>query len=347
MNLMSFSKRNLFFLALAAICLLPVSHLKALTLTMNHQFPEDAVGSLLDKWFAEEVERVSGGEVKIKIFWSNALGDANQNLLLLKTNSIDMAAMSPGYFPNDLPLFSAPNSIPMGMDNVCQASRIMQEFLKDIPAFQEEALKNGIRPLFFHLLNPYLLVSVEPVKQFADLKGKRIRTWGADMPQLVEAADAIPVSLFLPDIYNALNNRVIDALPFSTDLMVSYKIYELAKHVTEVVMWEGPSWGVWISEKRWQSLPEKLQNVLISISEEALRREIPQTITADIKAREFLKTMGVQFHKFPKEELKKWQDSNPDFFGQLVSKLEAKGYKAAGRQMIEIWKRNLSISKCP
>lgn len=317
------------------------------TLKMNHQFPANAVGSVLDQWFADEVFRQSQGVIEIKIYWSNALGEPNENLVLLKNNAIDMAAMSAGYFPKELPLHSAPNSIPMGMDNICQSSRIMDAFLKDIPEFQEEASKNGVRALFFHLLNPYLLVTKKPVTQFAELKGLRIRTWGKDMPRLMKAAGAKSVTLFLPDIYDALKHDVIDGCPFSTDLMKSYKIYELAKHVTEVVLWEGPSWGVWISERAWERLSLENRQLLIKVADQTKQREVQKTLEADKNARAFLKANGVQFHQFPAEELEMWKKASPDFFSDLQRQLEKKGLKKAGKNMIQLWTEIRENQACP
>ena len=87
-----------------------VSGANAVTLQMNHQMPATAVGSKVDQWFADEIEKRTGGEVKIKIFWSEGLGKANETLSLLQSGAIDMAGLSPGYFPAQLPLFTAPNS---------------------------------------------------------------------------------------------------------------------------------------------------------------------------------------------------------------------------------------------
>lgn len=74
-----------------------------LTLTLNHQFPATALGSKIDQWFADEVKQASKGEVEIRIFWSGAMGAARENLVMLKNGTIDMAAMSAGYFPAELP----------------------------------------------------------------------------------------------------------------------------------------------------------------------------------------------------------------------------------------------------
>ena len=108
-------------------------------LKMNHQFPAAAEGSKIDQWFMDEVKKATNGEVEIQIFWSNALGAAKENLTLLKGGAIDMAGMSPGYFPAELPFFCAPNSIPMAMDNIRQSSAIMKAFIEKVPAFVQES----------------------------------------------------------------------------------------------------------------------------------------------------------------------------------------------------------------
>jgi len=316
-------------------------------LRMNHQFPEAAAGSKIDQWFADEVKKASGGEIEIQIFWSNALGAAKENLTLLGTGAIDAAGMSAGYFPAQMPFFAAPNSLPMAMDNICQSSALMKAFMEKIPAFQQEAKQNKVVPIFFHLLNPYLLVTRDPVTKREDLKGKKIRTWGEDMPRLVQAAGGTPVTIFLPELYENLQRGVIDGCPFSVDFIQTYKIYEVAKYVTEVVMWEGPAWGVFFSEKAWNNLSADQKKLVINVAERARKLELTKTAEAEIAAREFLKAQGVQFSEFPPEELAKWQAANPDFFGDWVKKMEGLGKGAEAKQTVDLWKDILSWVNCP
>jgi TRAP-type transport system periplasmic protein len=315
-------------------------------LMMNHQFQASDAGSKIDQWFANEIKRATGGEVEIRIFWSNGLGEPIENLALLRNGDIDMAAMSAGYFPAELPLFSAPNSIPMSMENVCQASSLMKSFMDTIPAFALEAKQNGIRPLFFHVLNPYLLFTKEPVTQFSQLQGKRIRTWGKDMPLLIKAAGAKPVNLFLPDLYDAMKQDVIDGCPFSVDLVDSFHLYELAKHITEVVLWEGPTWGVWISEITWQKLTLKNQKLFLEIAEKARQQDIPSRLKAEKQSREFLKSQGVIFHQFPPKELAKWKAVNPDFFTDFIKKMQKRGKGDSARNAVILWKSIQQNTAC-
>jgi TRAP-type C4-dicarboxylate transport system substrate-binding protein len=333
---------------IALLALVICSNAAAKTvLRMNHQFPAAAAGSKIDQWFVDEVKKATGGEIEIQIFWSNALGAAKENLTLLGTGAIDAAGMSAGYFPAQLPFFAAPNSLPMAMDNICQSSALMKAFMEKIPAFQEEAKRNKVVPIFFHLLNPYLLVTREPVNTLEDLKGKKIRTWGEDMPRLVKAAGGTPVTIFLPELYENLQRGVIDGCPFSVDFIQTYKIYEVAKYVTEVVMWEGPAWGVWFSQKSWDKLSKKHQQIIMDVAERARKLELTKTAEAGIAAREFLKGKGVKFSPFPPAELAKWQQANPDFYGDWIKKMEKQGQGDAARQTVELWKDIRNWVNCP
>ncbi len=336
--------------AVVLFCLLLTASVAgaATVLRMNHQFPETAAGSANDQWFADAVKTATNGELDIRIYWNNGLGAAKENLPMLKAGHIDMAAMSPGYFAAEMPFFSAPNSIPMALDTICQSSVLMKTLMEQVPAFEKEASDNGVRPLFFHLLNPYLLVSKTPVKTFEDLKGLRIRTWGEEIPLLVGAAGATPIPLFLPDIKETLERGVINACPFSKDLVVTYKLYEMAPHITEVVMWEGPAWGIWISTKTWEKLSEPHREALLSAAETARHREIEQTLKSEREAAEFLSANGVTFHPFPPEELAKWRAASPDFFALWVEKMDKLGKGEAARETVKLWNEIRGrVQECP
>jgi len=309
-----------------------------MNLRMSSQWTENTIGSQVDKWWAQEIEKRTGGKVKIKIFFEGALGKASENLTLIREGAIDLTAMSASYFPADLPLHTAPNSIPMAMAEVPQATQLIQRLLKEVPALDEEAKKNGMKALFFHHLNPYVLVCKPEIKGIADMKGKKLRTWGADMPRMAQAAGAVPVTLGLPELYESLSRGTVDCLPFSVDLMVNYKIFEVAKNVYDITLWLGPTNGNWISRKVWDKIPPEQQKIIEEVSREAANRDRDLTMEAAAKAVETLKSNGVKFHKFPDADKKAWKKSNPDFFADFIAAQEKAGRGDAARKMVQIWK---------
>ena len=108
-------------------------------LKMSSQWTENTPGGQVDLWWANEIKERTNGEINIKIFWEGALGKGKENLGLIQSGAIELAAMSPGYFPAELPFHAAPNSIPMAMSEVPQATELMERLLVEVPEFEAEA----------------------------------------------------------------------------------------------------------------------------------------------------------------------------------------------------------------
>ncbi|MFQ5935955.1 MAG: TRAP transporter substrate-binding protein DctP [Acidiferrobacterales bacterium] len=316
------------------------SSAQQVTLRMSNQWTDNTAGAQVDKWWAREINQRTDGQVRVKIFWEGVLGKAKENLGLIQQKAIELAAMSPGYFPAELPFHAAPNSIPMAMSEVPQATELMERLLQEVPAFDEEARRNGMKALFFHHLNPYKLVCKEQIKGIGDMQGKKVRTWGKDMPRMVQAAGGVPVTLGLPELYEGLSRGTVDCIPFSVDLMVNYKIYEVAKHVHDITLWEGPTNAVWIARDVWDELLTSQQRRIIQeASFEAAKRDRDQVMSAGKKAVSTLKAKGVKFHNFPEADKKKWKQANPDFFADFIAGQEKVGRGDDARKTIKIWQQ--------
>lgn len=306
---------------------------------MNHLMLPTAVGSIVDQWFVDEVRARTNGEVDIEVFYSSALGEPKETLALLETGAIEMAAMSPAYFPDQLPFFTAPNSIPMALNGPEQSYELTRRILAEVPALMQEAQAKGIRPLYFHVLNPYLMVAKEPILNLAGIEGKKFRTWGSDLPRAVEVVGATPVTLVTNEIYEGLLRGSVDIIPFSVDLIVNYKIYEVATHVMETAIWCGSSWGIWITDAAWAKISPENQKIVLEVAAEAAARDLAAIQQAAVDARNELLSRGVTFHPFPSDESAKWRAMLPDFFAEFIARAEATGKGDDARKMVEIWKQ--------
>ena len=103
---------------LAAVLVMAVTTTSALaqtTLKMSTQWTENTVTSAADRWWASEIEKRTDGKLKVKIFYAGTLAKAKDNLQLIRSGGVELVNMSASYFGADLPLHTAPNSIPMAM----------------------------------------------------------------------------------------------------------------------------------------------------------------------------------------------------------------------------------------
>jgi hypothetical protein len=102
---MTFDRRTFLGTAIAATAIGHARPARAkTTLKLNSQWPATTAGSKVDQWFADEVKKRTNGEVEIRIFWSEALGKANENLSLMQNGAVEMGAMSPRLLPEAVAL---------------------------------------------------------------------------------------------------------------------------------------------------------------------------------------------------------------------------------------------------
>jgi len=65
---------------------------------------ETAGPSWLDRWFLSELEKRSGGIVKVRRYWSASLNKVGEHLPAVRDKTSEMSLISPGYYQADLPV---------------------------------------------------------------------------------------------------------------------------------------------------------------------------------------------------------------------------------------------------
>ena len=318
----------------------------SLNLKLAHFVQSSITGSKIDKWFADEVAKRSGGKIKIRIFWSESMGKAGELIDLVESGAVDLAAVSPGYFPNQLPLTGATNSVMMQFGTNVQAVRATTELVEKFPAVQEELKRNNVYPIFFHSLNAYRFFCTKPVEKMADLKGLKIRSWGEYIPIMWNSIGAVPVSVMTPEVYESLQRGTIDCAFFPNDLSYSLKLYEVAKFA-----WDGddhfgaiPTWPIWVNWNTWHNVwPESVRKLLTTVGREAMERDIKEVRADEAKAlKEMVDKHGVKVVDF--RDMDKVRSTVPDLANAWIERMKAKGLEKDARELSGFWqKRNLEL----
>ena len=115
--------------------------------------------------------------------------------------------------------------------------------------------------------------SVKPIKTVDDLSGLKIRVPGAAAySSLFRALGAAPASVPFPDVYAALQTKIVDAQENPLSLIVTSKFYEVQKYCSlSNHIWQG-NW-VLFNGRIWKTIPEKLQEVIEGRLNEAGRTQ--------------------------------------------------------------------------
>lgn len=313
-----------------------VAQVKEMELRYANFLPATLVQSKVDQWFVDELAKRSNGKVTMRISWAESLGKAREILGLVSRGAVESGGTAPGYFPAQIPFIAAPNSLPLSIDNRRQAQIIMHTLWNEIPAMQEEARQNGFYPLFWHALDPYYLVCRTPIRTLADLKGKKLRSWGEDIPRAIQTAGAVPVTVFPAELYESLQRGVLDCAVYPLEAAASIKLHEVAKYVTLMNFGAISGWPQFYNLKLWESWPEETKKLFRDVAEDAKKIELKWMEEGDARARETMKAAGVEFIDFP--EQKKFESMAPDFLQDWAARMEKSGKGAEAAKMAKRWR---------
>ena len=310
----------------------------AMNLRLGHTYAPTTIQSQIDQWFVDEIDKRSGGKIKIRIFWSEMLGKNTEMLDLVGSGAIELGIIVPSFFPTRLPLSGITNALPLAFDSAKQAQIIQTELVAAIPEIQEEYRRNKVWPLFSHGLGVFRLQCVKPISTLADLKNLRIRSYGEHVPKLWGAFGAVGVTALPPEIYEGLQRGKLDCAYFPTDLAHSFKLQEVAKYWSTANFGALSTWPVLVNYDLWHNKwPDSVKKLFTEVADEAVRRDHKLVDAAELQSLAAMQKSGLQIVEF--KEQQKLQETAPDFFTQWVESMTTKGQGDAAKRVVELWRK--------
>jgi TRAP-type C4-dicarboxylate transport system substrate-binding protein len=269
----------------------------------------------LEKDFVAAMEKRTNGQVKINITYAQGLGKTTELLMLTAKGAIDMTATAPGYNPDQLHYWRA-FQLPLTFETSKQAMSVLGTVVKEFPVYNQEMDRAGVVWLFQQPLGEYYLSGPSPeCTSVAKLKGKKIRSFGADIPKAFSAIGAVPVTVAPTDIYEALQHGTLDYSFINPGNIQSFRLVEVGKqHCGPVMAITGHN--VTMSKRTWGRLPKDIQQAFRDQSAKTAADYLTWVGDFETKAVANIKSQGGTFVPFPPEELKKWRSTAPDFLAQ-------------------------------
>jgi TRAP-type transport system periplasmic protein len=299
----------------------------------------------LEKDFVSKIEKRTNGQVKINITFAEGLGKTTELLMLTAKGAIDMTATAPGYNPDQLHYWRAFQT-PLLFQTSKQAMDVLQAVVKEFPVYRQEMDRAGVVWLFQQPLGEYYLSGPSPdCNSVAKLKGKKIRSFGADIPKGFSAIGAVPVTVAPTAIYEALQHGTLDYSFINAGNIQQYKLVEVGKHHCGPVM-AITGHNVTMSKRTWGKLSPDIQKAFVEQSAETMKDYLAWVGDFETKAAANIKGAGGTFTPFPAEELKKWKAAAPDFLAAWEKNTaEATKDAATPKKVAARWRELLSQSK--
>ncbi|MSP97240.1 MAG: hypothetical protein EXR29_08465 [Betaproteobacteria bacterium] len=280
-------------------------------LRWGHYLP-DSPFLQLEKEFVAKIEKRTNGQVKIEITYAGGLGKDTELLMLTARGGIDMTATAPGYNPDQLRYWRAFQT-PLTFTTSQQAIGVLEKVVQEFPAYQQEMDRIGVVWLFQQPLGEYYLSGQSADCTSVDkLRGKKARSFGADIPKAFSAISAVPVTVPPTGVYEAMKHGSLDYSFINAGNIQSLKLNEVAKiHCGPVMAITGHN--VTIGKRTWARLPPDIQKVFLDQARETQKEYLTWVGDFESKAVSNIKSQGGTFIPIPADELKKWRAASPDF----------------------------------
>jgi tripartite ATP-independent transporter DctP family solute receptor len=211
-----------------AVMLLPGAALAGISLKLGHTGAPNHHYNLTCEKFAEAVKAKSNGEIDIKIFPSDQLGNQRQLVEGAQLGTVDMVLTSDSQLSSFIESYGVLN-LPFLFRDIDHVAKAMDGPVGEY--FSAEAAKKGIVILgywengFRHVSN-----SRRPIEKLEDLKGLKLRTPNSQVTlESFRALGALPTPMSFGEIYSALQLGTVDGQENPIAHILTQKWYEVQK----------------------------------------------------------------------------------------------------------------------
>src|SRR5215213_4665945 len=258
--------------------------------------------------FAELVKEKSGGKLNVRLFAGGAVGNDVTMISALQGGTLEMTVPDTSTLVGigglkDFGLVNLPFLFGKGEEaDALLDGPFGQKLLAKLPERGLIGLgfwENGFR----HVSN-----SRRPITKAEEFAGLKLRV--IQNPLFIDTFTALGASLQpmpFPEVYTALEQKVVDGQenPFAT--ILASKFYEVQKHAVQ----SSHIYSVWaflMSKRFWDRLSPDEQKIITDAAVEARDFERKTIRAYDTQALEELKAKGMQVTTLSEEEIAKLRD---------------------------------------
>jgi tripartite ATP-independent transporter DctP family solute receptor len=275
------------------------------------------------EFFAERVNEISKGKVKVEVYSAGTLFTAKDYTKAVPSGATDMALSLISLWSGVVPAANFPE-MPLFFDGWPHAWRVYDSEVGEV--LRKEMEKAGVKVLFWMQDGKAGFASKRPLKTLEDFKGKRIRAPGELASHTIKALGGAPTFLGGGEVYLALQRGTVDGAISSLTSFCDRKYYEVTKYVTEPNFMFGLYGGL-INLNKWNSLPPDVQKVLLTAGEQTRdwgRKEVEKS---DSGALEELKKKGMDIYSLSPAEKDRWRKALKPVYDLVISKAGDQGPK--------------------
>ena len=185
----------------------------------------------------EGLKASSNGAIEVKLSSHAEMSLTGTEVLrLVRAGQVDIGASPLSTVSGDVPFLDGVDLAGLHPE-ITQARKAADAL---VPLANKELEKFGSFIIATYPFPAQVVFCRQPLSGLADLKGRKIRTFGSSLNDFVTAVGGQPVSIGFPEVYSALERGVADCAVTGTGSGNSGKWYEVTTHVYNLPV----SWAV-------------------------------------------------------------------------------------------------------
>lgn len=298
------------------------------------------VGVVADEWIAR-IDKATNGRVKIRHVFGGSLIKPEAMIEGLRGRIADMGSGVVSFFPGQLPIsatLAGSSDLELGNKlDMKGLTAITMRLVAEFPEFAAEYEKLGLKVLFWVPSPPYGIITKTEVKTLDDFRGKKIRTFGNVVPQLVNAVGGVPLSVAFGEIYTSLQTGVLDGALTDPPAMLTGRFDEVAKFTVLT----GPQLGAsqliapvaYIANlDSWNRIPAADRAIIEKVNQDIITFGANLMISEAHTAIATLQARGVTINRLSQAQADDWRARAPDFMKLAAENITKAG--APGERMM-------------
>lgn len=284
----------------------------ATTLKLSHQFPGGTVdeGDFRDRMcrkFAAAVKEKTGGAVEVQVYPGSSLMKTNAQFGAMRKGALDMSLYPAPYAGGEVPEMN------IGLMPALVTSYDHAVAWKDAAVGKKltEILQaKGIVLVSWVWQAGGVASRGRPLVSPDDAKGMKVRGGSREMDLMLKQAGAATLSIPSNESYAAMQTGACDALITSSTSLISFRLEELAKHLTS-----GRERAYWfmlepimMSKAIFDGLPKDQQDAIMQTGAELEAFGQQGAKADDVNVERIFSKAGAKVESMDEPTLGKWRD---------------------------------------
>jgi len=217
--------------------------------------------------FAADVDKATGGKVKIQVHANASLFKANEIKRAVQGNQAQIGEILISGYSNEDPVFGV-DSVPFLATSYADAEKLWKASRK---ALEDRFAKQGLMILYSVPWPPQGIYSTKPLNSVADMKGLKMRTYNPYTSRIAELAGAQPVTIQAAELAQAMATGAVNANITSGATGYDTKAWEVVKNYYDTQAWL-PKNIVFVNKQAFDALDKASQQAILKCAQEAETR---------------------------------------------------------------------------